>query len=107
MAAIYVAYGTYLLVIGPLETIVTPGDGSVTIHDPTSAGLFPLVAGGLVLYGLWVGRDRIAWAGGAFALAFGVAFLFTLAGAFIPMAVLLLASLALRHLLTRMRPSSQ
>jgi hypothetical protein len=101
MALVFVVYGIYLLVLGPLETVVTPGNGSVTNYSPTSAGLYPLVAGGLVLYGLMVGRDRLVWAGGFLALLFSVAFLFSVGGAFIPVAVLLVAGLVLRRWLTR------
>jgi hypothetical protein len=106
MAAIYVAYGIYLLAIGPLETIVTPGAASATVRNPSPVGLFPVIAGGLVLYGTWSGRDRVAWAGGAFALLFGPVLLFSLAGVLIPLAVLLLASLALRRLLAERQTSS-
>lgn len=106
VAAVFMAYGLYLLAVGQLETIVTPGDGSVTVQVPTTAGLVPLVTGGLVLYGIWTGRDRVVWAGAVFALGSGVAFLFSLAGFLIPMAILLLAALALRQLLARRQAST-
>jgi hypothetical protein len=101
VATAYVAFGIYLLAVGGLETIVTPGAGTATVRDPTSAGLVPLATGALVLYGIWSGRDRIAWAGGAVALISGAAFLFSLSGVLIPLAMLLVAALALRWELAR------
>jgi hypothetical protein len=104
VAGLFIAYGLYLLAIGPLETIVTPGSGSSTIHEPSSVGLLPVVVGGLVVYGILAGRDRVAWAGGIVAMLLGVAFLFSLAGVLIPMAMLLLAALAVRRLVARRAP---
>jgi hypothetical protein len=104
IAAAFAAYGIYLLVVGPLLVTVARGvPGSVTTHNPTIAGLFPLAAGSLVVFGIWAGRDRLAWGGGALALLFSVAFLFSMGGTFIPVAVLLLVCLAIRNLSSRQR----
>ncbi|HEY4228450.1 MAG TPA: hypothetical protein VGM49_08925 [Candidatus Limnocylindrales bacterium] len=106
-AAVFGAYGLYLLLIGPFQTIVTPDDGSVTFRDPNVAGLLPLAAGVLVVYGMWAGRERVSWGGAALAMLFSVAFLFSLGGVFIPVAALLLMSLALRRLLKSRRTSTE
>lgn len=104
IAAVFAIYGIYLLTVGTAQNIVTPDvPGTVTTNSPTIAGLFPLAAGGLVIYGIWIGRDRLAWGGGALALLFSVAFLFSIGGLCIPAAVLLLVCLAIRTLVTRKR----
>jgi uncharacterized membrane protein len=107
IALVFVIYGAYLVFVGPLVTIVTPDAGSSASREPNFAGLFPLIAGLLVIGGIRLGRERLVWAGGGLALVFTVMFLFSVGGLFIPVAVLLLASLVIRHAAAQRRISSR
>lgn len=107
LAAIFVIYGAYLVVVGQTVTIVTPGAGSTSSQASNIAGLFPLIAGLVVIGGIWLGRERVVWIGGGLALLFSVMFLFSIGGLFIPVAVLLLAGLMIRRVVSHRRISSQ
>lgn len=107
IAAIFVIYGAYLVLLGPMVTVVTPDAGSTSSRAPNIAGLFPLIAAVFVIGGIWLGRERFVWAGGGLALVFSVMFLFSIGGLFIPVAVLMIASLVIRHAFAHRRISSR
>ena len=107
IAAIFVIYGVYLVVVGQTITVVTPGAGSASSQASNIAGLFPSIAGLMVIGGIWLGRERVVWVGGGLALLFSVMFLFSIGGLFIPVAVVLLACLMIRRVVTHRRTSSQ
>ena len=102
IAGTFALYGIYLLLIGPEQETVTPGvSTSVISHNPSIVGLVPLIAGALVVFGMWNSRERFVWGGAMLAVLFSFAFLFSFGGIFIPIAVLLLASLVFRNLSMR------
>jgi hypothetical protein len=101
-AALIGSYGAYLVLFGPILSTVTPGGSAVTAtHVPSPAGLIPAVAALLVWLGMLRGKERIAWLGGGLAVAFALLFVFGIGGILVPVAGVLLLSLALRRVTAR------
>ena len=95
-AVVVAAYGAHLILIGQLLTMVSPdGQPALSVQAPNMAGLIPLAAGLLVVVGIARRRQRLAWIGALAALAFSILFLFGVGGILIPIAGLLVLSLAL------------
>ena len=77
-------------------TIVSPdGQPTVSVQTPNIAGLVPLGAGILVVVGIARHSQRLAWVGALAALGFSILFLFSVGGVLIPIAGLLVLSIAL------------
>lgn len=99
LAALVAAYGVYLLVLGPILTMVTPGGAVSAVHEPTPAGVLPLIGATLVWYGIQRRNERWAWIGAAVVLAFSVLFVFGSGGILIPLALAIVVVLIARRLL--------
>lgn len=96
LATVLAVYGAYILVFGAIVTFVS-AEGTTMLHQPIPAGVIPVLAGVLVWLGVGRGSNRIAWVGGAVGLMFSVLFVFSSGGIMVPIAVLLVVSLAVRH----------
>jgi hypothetical protein len=99
LAALVAAYGVYLVALGPILMVVTPGGAATMVHEPNAGGLILIVGAALVWYGVRRGKDRWAWTGAALVLAFSVLSVFGPGGIVIPLAVALVAVLIARRVL--------
>ena len=97
IAAFVSAYGVYLVLLGPILTVVTPSDGSLSIHDPNPVGMLPLALGLATGYGIVRHDERWVWVGAIGVIAFSVLFVFGVGGGLIPVAIALLISLLARR----------
>jgi|GEM_PF-4035221 hypothetical protein len=95
-ASFSVAYGTYLLAIGPNSPYLTPEGVAGTIQSPTFAGAIPLGIGLLAIWAVIKRRTAGLWAAGALALASSVVFLFSFSLPFALIAAFLLLAAAMR-----------
>lgn len=99
LAGLVAAYGVYLVALGPILTLVTPGGAASTVREPNPTGLAFVLGAGLVWYGIQRGKQRWAWIGAAAVLAFSVLFVFGPGGILIPPAVALVVVLIARRTL--------
>jgi hypothetical protein len=99
LAGLVAAYGVYLVVLGPILTVVTPGGAASTIHEPNPVGLMFVFGAGLVWYGIQRGKQRWAWIGAIAVLAFSVLFVFGPGGILIPPALALVIVLVARRMI--------
>lgn len=95
-AVLAVAYGTYLLVIGPNSPYMTPDGVAGTVQFPTYAGAIPLGIGVLAIWAVVKRRTVGLWAAGGLALTFSVIFLFSLSLQFALLAAFLLLAAVIR-----------
>jgi hypothetical protein len=99
LAALVAAYGVYLVALGPILTVVTPGGPATTFHEPNAGGLIFIAGAAFVWYGVRRGKDRWAWTGAVVVLAFSVLALFGVGGILIPLALALVTVLTARRVL--------
>jgi hypothetical protein len=97
-----VAYGLYLVVVGPVGTVVpavplgeSPRPG-VSRTFPTLSGLIPLLGGVLLLAGLALRQLALAWAGAVVIGIFAALFVLGVGGVLLPIAVILWCLLGVR-----------
>lgn len=123
IAAGVAMWSAYLLVVGmpgvrvPVEIVhVTPevprtplaattevsrGDATqearraTVVHEPYPPAIVPLLASGLMVIGLFIGRLRVSWIGLAILFGFSVLFLFSMGAGLLPVDITLLALLGI------------
>jgi hypothetical protein len=104
LGLVAVAYGAYLVLIGPSATFVTSDGGAATsIRFPTLAGLIPVVGGLLVAAGGIQRRRGVVWSGAGVLAVFVVLGMFSVGPVLAPVVLLVLATLALDTVVSRMR----
>jgi hypothetical protein len=89
-------YGVYLLLLGPVVTMLDPDGGAAVSREPNPIGFAFVAAGILVWFGITRHSDGHAWLGAAVATAVSIFFVFGVGGVAIPLAAVLLITLALR-----------
>lgn len=102
LAAVLAGYGIFTLFIGFPGMGVGP-NGPYEFSGRSIAAVIPLIAGGSVGWGAWIAHERLIWAGAAAAVLFSVAFVFSIGGLVLPVALLLVVAVALRHIAIRSR----
>lgn len=96
LAGVLVVYGLFMLFVGFSGTGVGP-NGLYEFRGTSVAAVIPLIAGSLVGWGAWTARERLIWVGAAVALLFSIAFVFSIGGLVLPIAMLLVVAVAIRH----------
>jgi hypothetical protein len=95
-ASLAIAYGLYLLVIGPSGSFMTPDGVAGTLRLPTLAGVVPLAIGLVAAWAVVSRRTRGLWAAAALAGLGAVVFLFSMALQLAAIAALLVVAALLR-----------
>lgn len=98
-----VVYGLWLVAVGQGWTVVDELGNAQATREPTVAGVYPLIGGGLCLLGAVARRWSLAAAGAALMLVFSVLFAFGVGGVMIPVAVVLLVLSLAAYLIDRER----
>jgi hypothetical protein len=96
-----VAYGAYLLAIGPEASFMTPEGGVGTLRSPSLAGLIPAGIGLLAFWAAVKRRPIGLWSAAALAAASSLVFLFSFALQLVVLAAFLLVAAALSTVSTR------
>ena len=99
LAGLVAVYGLYLVALGPILTVVTPGGAATAVHEPNPGGVVPFVGATLVWYGVQRGKQRWTWIGAVVVLAFSVLGVFGPGGILIPLAIALVVVLIARRVL--------
>ena len=100
-AFLAVAYGAYLLVIGPNSPYLTEEGATGTMQSPTFPGSIPLGIGLLAVWAVVNRRTGGLWGAAGLALVFSVVFLFSFSLQLAVLAALLLRAAVMRTAPTR------
>jgi hypothetical protein len=99
LASLVAVYGLYLMALGPILTVVTPGGAATAVHEPNPGGVVPFVGATLIWYGVQRGKQRWTWIGAIVVLVFSVLGVFGPGGILIPPAIALMVVLFARRIL--------